>query len=285
MQAVAAFSQRVKEYVAANPPDSMAKKRENARIFLSAIIHIILKGFAHGDLKPDNILRDDRNFVIADLGGSKIIQELVDRMNRAYVFANLADKQAVNKVLFRFSNGTVDESFLEANGEVVARLARWGILSLERPKTALFKKKPEPTCGWYVNKEKLIELQKYLEIEPFPSNTRGYAYSGYLSAILDAFWRCDPESYKNACHALDIRAAGLTLYVYFTADTLPRDETDKAYYNNVEAKLRAKAISEKAISIIRRMVEPMPAKEPPFTLPVEVKEIEELIQELIQEHA
>ncbi len=278
--AVRAYFRGVGEAVTAELPHLLPVKKENAKTFLDAIIHMILKDFCHGDIKVDNVLHDEKRFHIADLGGSKIISELIARMNSAYRFNSEQEKIAMQKVVVRFSEGTVDEAFLERNGTSVARLAAWGMISLDAPKTKLFQKKPIPICGWHVDQKKLQPLREYLNIEPFPSHTKGYGYSRYIDAVINSFWRCEPENYKNACHALDIRAAGLTVYIYFTADHTPKNEQDAAFYDNLEAKLRAKQISEKAISIIRRMAEPMKEIPEPFTLPVKVEEIQELIQEL-----
>ncbi len=117
-----------------------------------------------------------------------------------------------------------------------------------------------------------------------PATSREYACTRYIKAICDSFWLCEPDNFRRACNALDIRSSGVTIGEILTAIQPPVNERDGEYYESLRNGL-AQKVSEKALSIIMRMAEPMSeermsARE--FPLPVSIQELEELRAEFEQ---
>lgn len=261
------------------PMLTVPEKKARVARFVLGLINIITNDVCHGDIKPANILWDDERFDIADFGGSLILSKTVQKMNPKYAFENEADKQKMQTFLNIFCAPNPDAAKIKAACErsaaKIEQLVSWKIFGRDRKQNIKIK-----------DKKKLAELREYMKTQFLPAKSDGYASNHYTTTICDYFWRCDADNFKRACNAFDIRAAGITIYSIFTAAHTPKNEHDKAYYDQLEVSLQATKISEKAIKLIRSMAEPMkdvdtsPGKL--FPLPVTVEELHELRAELLK---
>lgn len=271
---------KLAEYV---PVTTEERKKQIAQ-FVTGLLHVIHTGVCHGDIKPANILWDKKKelFDLADFGGSILIQEQVKKMHALFTFASEEDKTRMSTLAAAFASGNKLEEAIKRWPERVAKLEEWGIVKRKEIKTGKLIKRTEYGPHEVVNPKALEELRAYLKTQFLPAKSDGYASDIYTQAMCNYFWRAEPENFKNACHAFDMRAAGLTIYIIFTAAHPPRGKDDcPAYYEGLDNQLRALKISKTAISIIHRMAEhkaqPLDA---PFQLPVSLDELEQLKAEM-----
>lgn len=273
------ISAQVTQKIDRAPLISLEHKKRNLAIFIQGLINVMKHKICHGDIKPSNILYDDKEFVIADFGGSLKISDLTARMHKVYKFSGELEMQGMKKVVHALN---VDEPDPKKVADVRRRYPAQ-VEQLKKWKLIKNLKKDIPTIRFGKKKE-LTELQEYMKIQPVPAKSDGYACNQYIDAFCNYFWRGDAVNFERACNAFDIRAAGLTIYCILSLKSVPRNENDAKYYEDFAVNLQAAKISEKAVTLIRKMAEPMkdvdtsPGKE--FPLPVSVDELYELKAEL-----
>lgn len=278
-----AFAAKVKIDQEKFVPLTLREKMNFVATYVAGLVHIIRTGICHGDLKPSNILwqrakaalEQEAKFVISDFGGSKIIDKSIKKMSKKFILDGEADKGRLKAVVVELYKEKPNPKIFQINAEKVDQLVRWNIVT----------KNEQDGTVTVCNKEELDALRGYLGSDFLPAKTESYECKEYTKAACDYFWRGEEPNFKNALHALDIRAAGLTIYRIFTNNDTPTTETDKkAYYDHLEVSLRAKQISAKAVSIIRKMAEPMPPVDirqvREFPLPVTLAELELLRAEM-----
>ncbi len=261
---------------------TLEKKKSNVAQFVQGLLNILTSEVCHGDIKPQNILYDEQRFDISDFGGSIIIKEVAKKMDRKFRFESEAEKNKMKNLVAAYLSPTTTEK----RKETVCKTAAAHVETLVSGKLLKAGKKGAlPTVR---NEKKLLDLRQYMQTEFLPAKSDGYACEQYIQAMCDYFWRCDEKNFTKACQSFDIRAAGLTIYNIFTTERAPlgKDGTVE-YYNKLESSLKALAISDRAVSIIRRMAEPMQVKPDypnvDFDLPVSFDELKELKQIFLTE--
>ncbi|MCE5293386.1 MAG: hypothetical protein LLF94_02070 [Chlamydiales bacterium] len=214
----------------------LEKKMSHLSTYVGALLFILKYKICHGDLKPENILWGDDKFVMSDFNGFIDLNEACALMRPEYRFENEEEKNSMKVIVQAFcSKSSVLEKVCNANPALVKKLENWGVLG---------------------NQAKLEELKSYLWTRCIPDSSPGYGSKLYLKLMNDYFWRGDKENYVKAAQALDIRAAGLTLYVILAGASKPKVEDDVEYYNTMQTSLEALGIPREAAVIIRRMSEP-----------------------------
>lgn len=278
IEGMRSFGKKLADKIDTAPLLSLSDKKRNLSIFIQGLINLIKSGICHGDIKPGNILCNDKEFVIADFGGSFKISDLTDRIHKVYLFSGELEKQNMQKVVNAFRAAPLNPQKIadmrKRYPEQVEKLKSWKIIKNL--------KKDIPDIR---NAKKLAELQEYMRIQPVPAKSDGYACNQYTDAFCNYFWRGDKKNFELACNAFDIRATGITIYSVLSLKSVPRNENDDKYYEAFAVNLQAAKISEKAISLIRRMAQPMknvdtsPGKV--FPLPVSLEELVELKAEML----
>ncbi len=251
---------------------SVEEKKKRIATYIGAVSVIIKALVCHGDLKPENILWDDDSFVINDFSGSISIEEMVELINPEFIFENEEEKKAVRDIVLQLSKANPIN--VQTNIGSIEKLVMWDIL-----KTSCLDQESCYQNAIY-DEKKFNLLKDYLATQFLPDGTEGYGSKLYRIAMCNYFWRAEKENFKNACQALDMRAAALTIYAILTATHPPKDENDKDFYISLERKLLTLGLSAKACSIIRRMAEPCLAPlGMNFTPPVTLDELEDLQNE------
>ncbi|MCE5294005.1 MAG: serine/threonine-protein kinase [Chlamydiales bacterium] len=261
-----------------NPRLTLAQKYVNLAQFMNGLIAIIEAGLCHGDIKPQNWLlikptdKKKAQSDITDFGGSKIIYPKTEHMKTDFRFESEADKVAMKNLVVALLAKKPNPKQLEAACKVQAKVNQ--LLELN-----ILQKREDNTLV-VVNKPRLEELREYLNTEFLPAHTDAYRSQKYIQAMCDFFWRCDPENYRKACNAFDMRAAGITMYQYLAGTNLtPKDENDEEYYASMPQNL-AQKVSAVAINILCRMAKPLDPKpghpNAPFDTPVSIDELKTL---------
>lgn len=244
---------------------TIKEKMSRISTYLGALILVLKSKVCHGDQKPENILWDDDHFVLSDFNGSILLDDVCKLMRKEFVIEGQDYKDKLSAVVSAFCKSSNQlQAVCKSNPAQVRKLVKWGIINSELK---------------ILDEAKLKELSAYLRTKYFPDHSKGYASEQYLKKMGDYFWQCDETNYVKAAQAFDIRAAGLTIYIILAQARSPLKEDDVAYYNHLEQSLRDIAIPERAISIIRRMSEPLVRKfGKDFSLPVTLDELVELEQ-------
>lgn len=165
-----------------------SQKKRNIATFVQGLINVIKGGICHGDIKPGNLLYDDREFVIADFGGSIKISELAARIHKVYLFSGELEKQNMQKVVNAFRAAPLNPQKIadvrKRYPDQVVQLKSWKIIKNL--------KKDIPDIR---NAKKLAELQEYMRIKPVPAKSDGYACNQYTDAFCNYFWRGDKKNF------------------------------------------------------------------------------------------
>lgn len=226
---------------------SLSEKKSRIATYLGALQVILEASVCHGDLKPENILWDENCFVISDFNGAIVIDDVCELMNEKFRFENEEEKNGIKRIVYSLCDKNA-KGLAGISREHIQKLISWKVLT-PAAFTACSKEAID-------DKNALVELREYLATKFLPDCSKGYASMHYYQKMSDAFWQCDKEKFKRACQAFDLRAAGLTVYAILTGTYPPESETDKAYYDTLEDSLKNIGVSQKVVSIIRKMAEP-----------------------------
>ncbi len=253
---------------------TIEEKKKRIATYIGAVAVILKAEVCHGDLKPENILWDDTGFVISDFCGAIFIDDMCKLMNREFLFASEDEKMEMRNLLHLLTAVNPKPIDKDKYNESLYKLVSWDILStrvLDHECTL---------ADEIADQEKLQKLTEYLATKFLPDGTEGYGSTQYRIAMCHYFWRCEAKNFKNACKALDMRAAALTIYAILTATHPPKNENDNSFYSSLERKLRELGFSERAASILRAMATPtVPPLGTAFILPVSLEDLEFLEDE------